>query len=161
MVNVFVLLGSNLGNRLDYLKQAVKHVGQDIAPVTRLSSIYETQSWGKTDEPDYLNQVIELETALPARDVLEKILAMELAIGRKRFVKWGSRVIDIDILFYGTEIINQPDLVIPHPQLHNRRFTLEPLGELAPNLFHPLLNKSILQLKSELEDNLIVKKLYI
>ncbi|TFF35962.1 2-amino-4-hydroxy-6-hydroxymethyldihydropteridine diphosphokinase [Mucilaginibacter psychrotolerans] len=160
MVSVFLLLGTNLGNRQLHLQQAIEHVRQQISEVINASAVYETQSWGKTDEPDYLNQVIQLETDLPARNVLEKILTIELQMGRTREVKWGSRIIDIDILFYGNEVIDEPGLVVPHPQLHNRRFTLEPLAELAPDMLHPVLNKNILVLKNELKDSLIVKKLY-
>jgi 2-amino-4-hydroxy-6-hydroxymethyldihydropteridine diphosphokinase len=159
MINVFLLLGSNLGNRELFLQQAVQFIEQNIAPVTKASGIYETQSWGKTDEPDYLNQVVQLQTELPAQTVLERILNIEIMLGRKRDVKWGSRIIDIDILFYGDNIINEPGLIIPHPELHNRRFTLEPLEELASDLIHPVLKKSILKLKKELKDGLIVKKL--
>jgi len=158
MNNIFLLLGSNLGNRKEFLKQAVEQIEAEIAPLIHASSVYETQSWGKTDEPDYLNQVLELQTMLPARDVLRKILAIENLLGRKREVKWGSRIIDIDILFYGDAIINEPDLKVPHPELHKRRFTLEPLAEIAPAFIHPVLNKNILQLKNELSDSLIVKK---
>jgi 2-amino-4-hydroxy-6-hydroxymethyldihydropteridine diphosphokinase len=158
MNNIFLLLGSNLGNRKGFLQQAVEQIEAEIAPLTHASSVYETQSWGKTDEPDYLNQVLELQTVLPAREVLQKILAIETLLGRKREEKWGSRIIDIDILFYGDAIINEPDLKIPHPELHNRRFTLEPLAEIAPDFVHPVLNKNILQLKNELSDSLIVKK---
>jgi 2-amino-4-hydroxy-6-hydroxymethyldihydropteridine diphosphokinase len=159
MINVFLLLGSNLGNRELFLQQAVQLIEQNIAPVTKASGIYETQSWGKTDEPDYLNQVVQLQTELPAQTVLERILNIEIMLGRKRDVKWGSRIIDIDILFYGDNIINEPGLIIPHPELHNRRFTLEPLEELAPDFIHPVLKKSVLKLKKELKDSLIVKKL--
>ena len=159
MINVFLLLGSNLGNRELYLKQAIQLIAQEIAPVTRKSDIYETQSWGKADAPDYLNQVVEIETHLPANAVLQKVLAIEQVLGRERKEKWGSRVIDIDILFYGDEVISEPGLEIPHPQLHNRRFTLEPLGELAPDFIHPTLKRTILQLKTELKDDLIVKKI--
>ncbi|MDN3549007.1 2-amino-4-hydroxy-6-hydroxymethyldihydropteridine diphosphokinase [Mucilaginibacter aquaedulcis] len=158
MNNIFLLLGSNLGNRKEYLQQAVEQIEAQIAPVIHASSVYETQSWGKTDEPDYLNQVLELQTELPAREVLEKILAIENLLGRKRVEKWGSRIIDIDLLFYGNAIINEPDLKVPHPELHKRRFTLEPLAEIAADFVHPQLNKRILQLKNELNDSLIVKK---
>lgn len=160
MIDVFLLLGTNLGNRQLHLQQAIEHLRQQISEVTRVSAIYETQSWGKTDEPDYLNQVIQLQTSLPARKLLEKILAIELQMGRTREVKWGSRIIDIDILFYGDEVIDEPGLVVPHPQLHNRRFTLEPLAELSPQMIHPVLGKNILALKKDLKDSLIVKKLY-
>jgi 2-amino-4-hydroxy-6-hydroxymethyldihydropteridine diphosphokinase len=159
MIDVFLLLGSNLGDRHLFLNQAIEYINNDIAPVLKISSIYETQSWGKTDAPDYLNQVIVLQTALSAREVLEKALHIEAILGRQREERWGSRTIDIDILFYGQAVVNEPGLQIPHPQLHNRRFTLEPLAEIAPSFVHPVLNKNILQIKSELKDNLIVKKL--
>lgn len=159
MNDVFLLLGSNLGERQALLKQAISHIEGAIAPVTKVSSVYETQSWGKTDEPDYLNQVVMLQTEIPAQSVLEKILHIEHEMGRERRERWGARVIDIDILFYGNEVLEQPGLHVPHPRLHQRRFTLEPLAEIAPNVIHPVLNKTISQLKSLLEDNLIVKKL--
>jgi 2-amino-4-hydroxy-6-hydroxymethyldihydropteridine diphosphokinase len=158
MNNIFLLIGSNLGDRKLFLKQAIKHIEDDIAPLVKASSVYETQSWGKTDAPDYLNQVLMLQTLLPAQVVLEKILAIENLLGRKREEKWGSRIIDIDILFYGDAIIKEPNLQVPHPELHKRRFTLEPLAEIAADFVHPVLNKNILQLKNELKDNLIVKK---
>jgi 2-amino-4-hydroxy-6-hydroxymethyldihydropteridine diphosphokinase len=142
MNNVFLLLGSNLGNRRHFLQEAIKLIEQQVAPVIKISSIYETQSWGKTDAPDYLNQVVVIETAISAREVLRQILAIELILGRRREEKWGSRTIDIDILFYGTKIINEEGLHVPHPELHKRRFTLEPLAEIAPDLVHPAINKS-------------------
>ncbi|SHN28934.1 2-amino-4-hydroxy-6-hydroxymethyldihydropteridine diphosphokinase [Mucilaginibacter sp. OK098] len=159
MNNVFLLLGSNLGNRQHFMQEAIKLIELRIAPVIKASSIYETQSWGKTDAPDYLNQVVVIETDISAREVLRKILAIELILGRRREEKWGSRTIDIDILFYGAEIINEEGLHVPHPELHKRRFTLEPLAEIAPDLVHPAINKSILLIKNELKDSLIVKKL--
>jgi 2-amino-4-hydroxy-6-hydroxymethyldihydropteridine diphosphokinase len=159
MIDVFLLLGSNLGTRQAFLENAIAHIVVDIAPVVEKSSVYETQSWGKTDEPDYLNQVVQLKTELPPQVILQKILNIESVLGRKREEKWGSRIIDIDILFYGPAIISEPGLTIPHPELHKRRFTLAPLSEIAPDFIHPVFNKSIFQLKSELKDNLIVKKL--
>ncbi len=159
MVDVFLLLGSNLGDRKLLLQQAITHIEEEIAPVIKQSPIYETQSWGKTDLPDYLNQVILVKTDLSAQIILQKILNIEWKIGRVREEKWGPRLIDIDILFYGDEVIDEHNLQVPHPELHNRRFTLEPLAEIAPDLLHPLLKKNILQLNSELKDNLIVKKL--
>jgi 2-amino-4-hydroxy-6-hydroxymethyldihydropteridine diphosphokinase len=158
MHKVLLLLGSNLGDRQLFLQSAIKQITAGIAPVIKTSAVYETQSWGKTDAPDYLNQVVFLETDMPAREILEKILQIERALGRKREEKWGSRTIDIDILFYGDEIIDEPGLHVPHPQLHKRRFTLEPLNELVPEWVHPVLNKKISQLKTELSDDLIVKK---
>jgi 2-amino-4-hydroxy-6-hydroxymethyldihydropteridine diphosphokinase len=116
-----------------FCKRLLRIFQQLVAPVTKTSAVYETQSWGKTDQPDYFNQVITLQTNLAAQDVLNKILDIELLMGRKREEKWGSRIIDIDILFYGDAVINEPGLIVPHPELHNRRFTLEPLAEIAPD----------------------------
>jgi 2-amino-4-hydroxy-6-hydroxymethyldihydropteridine diphosphokinase len=158
MIDVFLLLGSNLGDRKLLLFEAIKHIETEVGPVLQASSVYETQSWGKTDAPDYLNQVLMLQTEIPAREVLRKILAIELSMGRRREEKWGSRTIDIDILFYGDVVIDEPDLKVPHPEMHKRRFTLEPLAELVPEFEHPLIKKNILQLKNELIDNLVVKK---
>ncbi len=160
MHSVFLLLGSNLGDRHLFLQQGIAYIESDIARVLKASSVYETQSWGKTDAPDYLNQVVNLQTDLPAQIVLQKILNIENILGRRRAEKWGSRIIDIDILFYGDAIINENGLQIPHPELHKRRFTLEPLAEIAPGFVHPVLNKNILQIKNELKDNLLIKKLY-
>ncbi|MEO8885161.1 MAG: 2-amino-4-hydroxy-6-hydroxymethyldihydropteridine diphosphokinase [Mucilaginibacter sp.] len=159
MINVFLLLGSNLGDRNAYLQQAITAIENEVAAIIKKSSVYETQSWGKTNLPDYLNQVILLQTDLPAQTVLQKILSIEWAIGRVREEKWGPRIIDIDILFYGDEVIDEPQLQVPHPELHKRRFTLDPLAEIAPDFVHPVLNKKIFQLKDELKDSLIVKKL--
>jgi 2-amino-4-hydroxy-6-hydroxymethyldihydropteridine diphosphokinase len=158
MINVFLLLGSNLGDRDVFMRQAIAHIEADIAPVLEVSAIYETQSWGKADAPDYLNQVVLLQTDLPAQMVLQKILAIELILGRMREEKWGSRTIDIDILFYGDAIIDEPNLKVPHPEMHKRRFTLEPLAQIAPDFIHPLIKKNILALKNELIDELVVKK---
>ena len=158
MIDVFLLLGSNLGDRKMYLDNAILHIETGIAPIFKRSSVYETQSWGKTDEPDYLNQVIELKTVLSAEVILQKILNIEKLMGREREIKWGSRIIDIDILFYGSEIISEPGLQIPHPELHKRMFTLVPLNEIAPDFIHPILDKNIFQLKSELKSDLLVKK---
>ncbi len=158
MVNVYLLLGSNLGDRAAYLQQGIQHIESRVGQVVTTSDVYRTQSWGNTDAPDYLNQVILIHTDKTARQVLNEILAIELLLGRKREEKWGSRTLDIDILFYGDQVINEPDLMVPHPHLHNRRFTMEPLAQIAPDLIHPILQKDIRQLKNELTDTLEVKK---
>ena len=157
MIGVYLLLGSNLGDRISYLRQASRLIAETVATVIQASSVYETQSWGKTDEPDYLNEVLYIETDLHPDLLLEKLLGIETIMGRKREVKWGSRIIDIDILFYGDQTINEPQLVVPHPELHNRMFTLAPLNEIAPDFVHPVLQKKISDLKSELKSDLTVK----
>ena len=159
MIGVYLLLGSNLGDRISYLRQASSLIGETVAKVIQASSVYETQSWGKADEPDYLNQVLYLKTELHPGLLLEKLLGIETIMGRKREVKWGSRIIDLDILFYGDQKINEPNLVVPHPELHNRMFTLAPLNEIAPDLVHPVFQKKISDLKSELKSDLTVKML--
>lgn len=120
------------------------------------SQIYESAAWGKEDQPDFLNQVIKIKTPLNPYALLEKLIWIETSLGRLREVKWGERIIDIDILFYEDEIINDKALVIPHPGIPNRRFTLMPLDELSPNYVHPQLGKTMKQLLDECEDNLKV-----
>ena len=159
MHSVFLLLGSNLGNRLQLIQRAIEQIENEIAPVVKKSSVYETGSWGKIDAPDYFNQVIELHTDLSPFTILRIVLNIEKNLGRDRKEKWASRTIDVDILLYGQLIIDEAGLQIPHPELHNRRFTLEPFAEIAPGLIHPLLKISILTLKDKLKDNLHVKKL--
>ncbi|WDF54101.1 2-amino-4-hydroxy-6-hydroxymethyldihydropteridine diphosphokinase [Mucilaginibacter sp. KACC 22063] len=158
MINVFLLLGSNLGNREEFIKKAVEQIGE-FAAVLKTSSLYETQAWGKEGEPDYLNQVVEIATDMKAHNLLAMLLNIEQRLGRLRNEKWGSRTIDIDILFYGNLVIDDADLTVPHPRLHERRFTLEPLEEIAAELIHPVFKKNITQLKKDLKDSLIVKKL--
>jgi 2-amino-4-hydroxy-6-hydroxymethyldihydropteridine diphosphokinase len=158
MVKVYLLLGSNLGDRLFLLKQAAGYIETQAGTIVQYSSIYETKSWGKTDEPDYLNQVLLINTMLPPHELLAKLLEIELLLGRKRDEKWGSRTMDIDILLYDDLVINEPDLTVPHPQLQNRRFTLEPLVELTPDFRHPVLKKTLKKLKDDLQDELQVKK---
>ncbi|MDT3405053.1 2-amino-4-hydroxy-6-hydroxymethyldihydropteridine diphosphokinase [Mucilaginibacter terrae] len=160
MIGVYLLLGSNLGNRQLFLQQAINHIEAEAGPVIKKSGLYETQSWGKNDAPDYLNQVLLIHTTLAAPALLNKLLDIELLLGRVREEKWGARVIDIDILFYDDEIIDSPDLKIPHPELHKRRFTLEPLAEIAPNFKHPVFKVDIEVLKNNLQDKLEVKKIY-
>jgi 2-amino-4-hydroxy-6-hydroxymethyldihydropteridine diphosphokinase len=159
MNDVFLLLGSNMGERNSFLLQAMAGIKKEVGKIVKASSVYETQAWGKTNEADYLNQVLLVQTMLQPRALLNSILQIELSLGRKREVKWGARTIDIDILFYNDGVVNESGLLIPHPELQNRRFTLEPLAEIAPGFMHPVLQKSMLQLKNELQDGLIVKKL--
>jgi len=159
MNDVFLLLGSNLGDRFCFLKDAIALIEKNIAPIVKISSVYETEAWGKTDEPNYLNQVVMIKTDLPPETILQKILEVERSLGRERKERWGSRTIDIDILFYGDQIIAQENLTVPHPRLHLRRFTLEPLVEIDPDIFHPVLKQKVVELKNKLDDNLIVKKL--
>jgi 2-amino-4-hydroxy-6-hydroxymethyldihydropteridine diphosphokinase len=155
---VYFLLGSNLGDRNMLLKEARGLLAGSVGKEIRSSSVFETQSWGVADLPDYLNQVIEMETNLQPEAVLEKTQAIEEKLHRERTKKWDSRTMDIDILFFGERILNSPNLKIPHPELHKRLFTLAPLEELVPDFVHPILNKTIQKLKQDVDDGLLVKK---
>ncbi len=155
---VYFLLGSNLGDRNCYLKEARQQIEIAVGKIIRVSAVYETQSWGVADLPDYLNQVAEVKTSLLPAAILEKTQFIEEKLHRERTNKWLSRTIDIDILFFGEAIINLPQLKIPHPELQNRLFTLTPLDELIPNFVHPILKRTIHTLKQEVNDSLLVTK---
>jgi len=158
MNKTYLLLGSNMGNSRQQLSIAQKHIEKNIGTITRCSSLYQTAAWGKTDQPDFLNQVIIVETELSAADCMQTILSIEKKMGRLRTIKNAPRIIDIDILLFNKDIIESPILSVPHPQLQNRRFVLIPLNELSPNLIHPILKKTIHQLLRVCPDKLAVKK---
>jgi len=154
MARVFLLTGSNLGNRLEFLKLAQTELQNKVGKLVKASLIYQTAAWGKTDQADFLNQVLELETDLPAQEILKLNQEIEKAAGRNRKEKWGARELDIDILFYKNLVLETPELTIPHPQLHNRRFTLLPLAEIAPDLVHPKFKKTVAELLKNCPDDL-------
>ncbi|WP_230383787.1 2-amino-4-hydroxy-6-hydroxymethyldihydropteridine diphosphokinase [Pedobacter endophyticus] len=157
---VYLLLGGNLGEREENLNKAIFLVSKEIGEIEAQSSIYETAAWGKTDQPAFLNQAIAVKTEFSALEVLEKALAIEQELGRVRKEKWGERLIDIDLILYGVEIIEIPGkLQIPHPHMQDRRFVMEPLAEIAPDMMHPRLGKTILEISKKITDNLAVKKL--
>ncbi|MBI3883264.1 MAG: 2-amino-4-hydroxy-6-hydroxymethyldihydropteridine diphosphokinase [Sphingobacteriales bacterium] len=135
-----------------------KHIEKEVGEVVRKSGLYQTAAWGKKDQPDFLNQVIIVNTNKLAAEVLQLILSIEEQMGRVRTEKNAPRIIDIDILFFNKEIILQHELIVPHPEIQNRRFVLIPLNELSPNLKHPVLNKSIHYLLGICKDKLNVKR---
>lgn len=147
-----------MGNSKSRLIKATLQIEKNIGNVTRQSSLYATAAWGNTNQPDFLNQVIIVETKLSALHTMETILSIEKKMGRIRTLKNAPRIIDIDILFFNKEIIDQKYLIIPHPQIQNRRFVLVPLNQLSPNLRHPVLKKTVHQLLTHCPDNLNVKK---
>lgn len=159
MQDVYLLLGSNLGDRETYLHKAAELIAGRVGKIGSSSSVYETAAWGVNDQPPYINQVLRVLTTLDAHRVLREVLDIEKVLGRERFEKWGSRVIDIDILFYGDAIINDPVLVVPHKYFHKRRFAVEPMMELNEGFEHPLLKKSIKSIALELTDKLSVERL--
>ena len=158
MKGIYLLLGSNLGIREEIISSALESIEKTCGPILNKSHLYESASWGLDKQPDFLNQVVEIETNLDPLTLLEQLLDIEKSFGRKRNVKWGSRSIDIDILYYGDQISMSPRLTVPHPQIAYRRFTLVPLAEILPHFIHPLLNKTHRQLLEECEDQLWVRK---
>lgn len=155
----YVLLGSNEGNRILHLSDAIEHIQAHVGHVIRKSKIYETGAWGKSDQPDFLNQVICVETKLSPHAMLENLLAIENKMGRQRIEKWGQRLIDLDILLYEDLVVDEETLKIPHPGIPFRRFTLVPLQEIAPKLIHPRTHSSMTTLLKECPDHLSVKAL--
>ena len=159
MSTAHLLIGGNLGDRKENLLTAISLINEQCGPLTRSSSVYETEAWGKTDQPSFLNLALEISTPLNARQLMRKILKIEKEMGRVRKEKLGPRIIDIDILLYENEIHDLRFLKIPHPEMHNRRFVLVPLAEIDPTLQHPVLKKSIAELIEECPDNLEVTKI--
>lgn len=159
MNGIYLLLGSNLGDSLAMLDKAIDLVEVDIGRVVNASSVYSTKAWGIKDQPDFLNQVIEIESAYEPEKLLILVNEIEEKLGRKRFIKWHSRIIDIDILYYNDLILDSEHLIIPHPENENRNFVLRPMAEIAPNFIHPKLKITQAELLSECEDKLGVEKL--
>jgi 2-amino-4-hydroxy-6-hydroxymethyldihydropteridine diphosphokinase len=147
-----------MGNRLKYLNDAIALINKVIGAVETRSSVYETEPWGKTEQPLFLNMVIKVRTELVPYVLLEKVLEIERMLGRIRIEKWSERKIDIDVLFYNDMVINIKGLVVPHPYLQERRFVLIPLSEIAPDLMHPVLHNSISELLLKCNDLTEVKQ---
>ena len=156
MNQVYVLLGANIGDPLNQLALAREQISQKLGHIEQASSIYESEAWGVEDQPLFLNQVLLVESELSAEEFLQIALSIENDLGRIRFKKWGSRVIDIDMLYYNEEIIDSENLKIPHPFLHQRNFTLVPLVEISPQYIHPVLKKSNKNLLLGSKDQLLV-----
>jgi 2-amino-4-hydroxy-6-hydroxymethyldihydropteridine diphosphokinase len=158
MNQAYILLGGNTGNRFAMLQHAKEQVAQYCGKPIKISGIYETAAWGREDQPAFLNQVIHITTELDAPALLMRILDIEKKMGRVREEKYAPRTIDIDILYFNREVVQLPQLVIPHPEIQNRRFVLVPLQEIAPRKKHPVLNKTTTQLLKACSDPLEVKR---
>ena len=154
----YLLIGGNQGERTAQLALAREKIAAAAGDLLCVSSLYETAAWGKTDQPDFLNQALELATSLEATELLGVLLDIELQMGRRRLEKYGSRIIDIDMLFFNDAIIRLPQLVIPHPEIQHRRFALAPMAEIAPLFKHPVLGQSIQELLAVCDDPLAVRK---
>ncbi len=159
MNQAVLLLGCNMGDRINYLNLAIKALEEEVGKISNRSSIYESEPWGFDCKTSFLNQVLLIETTSPAEFLLKQIQSIETKLGRIRTKKgYEARTMDIDILFYNDLILDTERLKIPHPELHSRRFTLLPLAEILPLKVHPVFKKSLKKLLMECDDNLWVKK---
>ncbi len=154
MALVYLLTGSNKGNCITLLKQAQVNIVQKVGNIIAYSKFYESEAWGKEDQANFVNQVLIVETLLAPLAVLKETQTIEDLLGRVRTEKWGSRTMDIDLLFYNDLRMDTERLTLPHPYLHQRRFTLVPLVALRKNLLHPVWKKTVKVLLEECEDEL-------
>ena len=155
----FILLGSNQGQRKQFLQKAIEQLKDRCGTITNESSIYETAAWGQTQQAAFLNKVIVLQTQRTADELMKTLLQIEQELGRIRTEKYGPRTIDLDILFYDDIIYHSSIVTLPHPAIQDRRFVLIPLAELSPNKVHPVYKKTITTLLKECADDLAVTKL--
>ena len=153
---VFIALGTNLGERLTNLRMAIAALAPDVSVLTE-SHVYETPPWGYEDQPAFLNMVVKAETDLEPESLLTYLKQIEAELGREKSIRWGPRLIDLDILFYDNLVINTPPLIIPHPRLHERGFVLVPLADIASEFTHPVLGKSVNEFLAEIDTGEIVR----
>jgi 2-amino-4-hydroxy-6-hydroxymethyldihydropteridine diphosphokinase len=159
MHHAYIQLGSNVGDKLAQLQTATQQIAKLVGIILKTSSVYQTAAWGNTNQDHFYNQIIIIKTTLSSQILLDTLLKIELQQGRIRTEKYAPRTIDLDILFYDNQIINLPNLQIPHPQISNRKFVLIPLVELVPKKLHPVYKKTMTQLLHVCADELEVEKI--
>jgi len=160
MSRIFIGLGSNLGDRSAYLEKAVTELSKLSQTFLRQrSSIYETEPVGVKEQPDFLNMIAGLESSLPPAALAKQLKEIESRLGRSPRERWGPREIDLDLLYYGAEIINEPELQVPHPEIHRRKFVLVPLNEIAGELIDPLRQLSVVRLLQRCSDTSFVRRI--
>ena len=154
---VYLQLGSNLGEREHLLSDAVLQISNHVGSVNLRSQIYESTPWRVDGQENYLNQIVQVETLFSAPETLSSLLKIENDLGRVRMEKWGERLIDIDIIFYNSEIINDVKITIPHKRMHERAFVLVPLCDIIPNFIHPVFRTSVISLSDKVKNINIFK----
>lgn len=152
MTKVYLSLGSNIGDRAGNIARAVAALASHGVRVTRESSLYETEPVDFREQDWFLNSVVEAETDLTPAEVMDSLLRIERALGRQRLAPKGPRLIDMDIVLFGSSIVRTPELEVPHPRMAERRFVLVPFNEIAPGVWHPVLKKTIAELLAEVSD---------
>lgn len=153
-----ILLGSNQSQPLKQLELAIKYIAE-LAKIEKTSSIYKTAAWGKTNQDDFYNQALFIETEIGADALMSALLNIERKMGRQRLEKWSARIIDIDIILIDELIYSSEVLTVPHQHMQNRRFVLEPSAEIASEMMHPIFKKDVKTLLNECTDELLVKKI--
>lgn len=146
MNRVYIAFGSNIGDRGKVIEEALRLIENRGFRIVKRSRVYETEPYGYTNQPSFLNGVLEVDTELSCREILKKLLQIEAELGRVREFHWGPRKIDLDIIFFNNEIYDEDDLKVPHPDMHNRGFVLGPLNEIAGDFVHPKFGKTIKEL---------------
>lgn len=149
---IYLLLGSNVGDRLKYLSEAKDLIKNEVGRIDQESPIYETEPWGEVPQSYFYNQMIRVSTLIGPKDLLNRILKIENKLGRTREVKWGDRTIDIDIIFFGNKTIKEKDLIVPHPEFQKRNFAILPMMYLNPDFVHPVLKKTVEEIYFESKD---------
>ncbi|MDI1472334.1 2-amino-4-hydroxy-6-hydroxymethyldihydropteridine diphosphokinase [Thermodesulfovibrio sp. 1176] len=150
MNRVYLSIGSNIGNREENLKKAIEELKNYGLVISKISSIYNTSPWGFTEQEDFLNMALEVYTTLEPLELLKCIKKIEKNLGRTDTIKYGPRIIDIDIIFYNDLILKSKELIIPHPLMHERYFVLKPLSEIAPDFVHPEIGLTVQKLLEKL-----------
>lgn len=150
MATAFIGIGSNIGDRIKNCRKSISLLSEKVR-IVKQSSFYKTKPWGKPDQEPFINFVVEIETELAPRNLLKFLKKIESKMGRTMTVRWGPRVIDLDILYYDNRVIKEDGLMIPHQYLHERLFVLAPLFEIAPDLYHPILKKGVSEILSSLK----------
>jgi 2-amino-4-hydroxy-6-hydroxymethyldihydropteridine diphosphokinase len=158
MNQVYLLIGGNMGDRNANLNNALALIESKLGVIKKVSSVFETEAWGFTEQPAFLNQALLIQTQLNAESLMIEILLLEKEMGRERTIPMGPRMIDVDIIYFNEAIVNHENLIIPHPKMSERKFVLMPIAEIAPDFIHPILHKSNTALLKECGDSLAVHK---